>query len=158
MISEPTFEQEGDSGILTLVTHFGITHEIRCEKSPGEAFRVGGTAVTEATTYEGVLLATPHDETPFRAFRAVGTFESTGVLSPEQWDDADRHCFVIEYYPLDIEGSPPGWLISKRPLGDINPLFINIDVLDGGGNIMKRYRISTFFGTYRVMEHEESNQ
>ena len=153
MISEPTFEQEGDSGLLTLVTHFGIIYKIRCDKSPSEAFRVGGTAVTEASTYEGVLLTTPQNgKIPFRAFHIAGAFEDIGVLSPEQWDDADRHCYVTEYYPLDVEGSTPGWLISKKPLGDINPLFINIDVLDGGGNIMKRYRVSTFFGTVRVIE------
>lgn len=155
MISEPIFEQDGDIGVLTLITHFGMTHEIRCEKKPGEAFRIGGTAVTELTTHEGLLLVTPNEDdivAPFRAFYSDGHFEADGILSPEMWDDADRHCFVTEYYPLDIEGQSPGWLISKTRLHQANPLFINVDILDGGGNTMKRYRISTFFGTYKVME------
>lgn len=155
MIPEPTFEQEGDTGVLTLVSHFGITHEIRCEKQPGEAFRVGGTAITELSVYEGLLLVTPDEgdvEAPFRAFRGAGHFEGQAVLSPEEWDDADRHCFITEYYPLDVEGKRPGWIATKEPLGDGNPLFVNVDILDGGGNIMRRYRISTFFGTYCILE------
>ncbi len=156
MISEPVFEQEGDTGVLTLVTHFGITYEIRCDKKPGEAFRVGGTAITELTTHEGLLLMTPNkdDETaPFRAFCGDGHFEAKGFLSPEQWEDADRHCFITEYYPLDVEGQSPGWLLTKTPINEANSLFVNVDVLDGGSNIRMRYRISTFFGTHRVMEN-----
>lgn len=155
MISEPIFEQEGDTGVLTLVTHFGVVYEIKCEKEPGEAFRVGGTAVNELVTHEGVLLMTPKGDgsvAMFRAFRGVEPFESSGVVSPEKWDDADRHCFVTEYYSLDFEDGRPSWIISKRPLQEANPLFINVDVLDGGGNIMKRYRVSTYLGTYRVLE------
>jgi hypothetical protein len=151
MISDPIFEQEGDVGVLTLVTHFGVTHEIRCEKTPDEAFRIGGTAISESVSYEGLILSIPTEIVPFRAFRSHDYFEGVGVLSPEIWTDADRHCFITEYYPLDIEGQSPGWLVSKHPILNPNPLFVNVDILDGGGNIMKRYRVSTFFGTYKVM-------
>jgi hypothetical protein len=154
---EATFEQEGDVGVLAITTHFNTNHEIRCTKSSGETFRVGGTAISEVMQIEGLLLSTPsagQSQAPFRAFKKADEyFEDEGELSSEDWtDDADRHCYVIEHYPLDMEGRKPKWLISRHPISEAHNLFVNVDVLDGGGNILKRYRISTFTGEYVVME------
>lgn len=144
------FEHDGNVGVLTLTTHFGTTHSITCEKDDSQIFRMGGTAVNEVVCYEGVLL--DHEAAKFRAF-ARGTFEGVGVLSPEGWDDpADRHCYVTEYYPLDVEGQEPSWFISRRPIVDAHHLFVNLDVIDGGENLIKRYRVSPFLGTHKIME------
>jgi len=146
-----TFEHEGNSGLLAIVTHFGRTVEIQCEKQTDESFRMGGTAVNEVVVYEGLIMKFP---TQFRAFRTPDDyFEETGILSDEEWTEANRHCYVTEYYSIDMEGKRPGWFISHEPIKDANYLFVNLDVLDGGGNVIKRYRVSPFTGEYRVMEY-----
>lgn len=150
-----TFVHEGNVGVLTVVTHFGKTHEIRCHKTDGEAFRVGGTAVTDVAVYEGLVLkfSKSLSVAPFRAYiRLDQPFEGVGVMSPEEWHEADLHCYVTEYYSLDFEGKSPGWLISHKPIRTANELFTNVDTVDGGGNVVKRYRVCMFFGDYRVLE------
>lgn len=155
------FEHEDNTGLLTITTHFDAVVHIPCDKHTDEIFRLGGTAVNDVATYEGVILnflvKPPESQGPsvvFRAFRnEEHYFEGHGILSPEIWNKADLHCYVTEYYPLNMEGKRPGWFISHRPLKDANYLFINLDVLDGGSNIIKRYRISPFTGEYRVLEY-----
>ena len=155
-MQDPTFEQEGSEGVLAFVSHFGKQHRIRFQKTENEVFRIGGTAVTEVMSVEGLVLGTPKSgqtKATFRAFRTPSDFfEAEGTLSPEGWETPeDLHCYVIEYYPLDIEGSTPGWLISRRVIEQPNFIFINVDVLDGGGNLLKRYRVSPFFGDIKEM-------
>lgn len=149
-----SFEHEGNEGLLTLVTHFGTEHQIRCTKTDDGIFRLGGTAVNEVYQFEG-LVRNP-ETGAFRAFLPTPPhdhFEGVGTLSPENWADGpDRHCWITEFYDLEMEGKEPGWLISRNPISEANQLFVNLDVIDGGGNILKRYRVSPFFGDYRVME------
>jgi hypothetical protein len=152
---DATFEQEGDRAVLKLVTHFGTEHDIVCTKNPDEIFRVGGSAINDIAIYEGLLLSTPSETDRLSSFRAYinndTDFVDTGVLSPEDWqDESDRHCYVMEYYPLDMEGSKPQWIICKDIISQPNHIFVNVDILDGGNNQVKRYRISSFFGDYII--------
>lgn len=139
-------EKNHNTAVLYLKSHFGKNFEYQFAKNDDEIFRLSGTAINEVLTFEGVLLNI--ESGLFRAF-SNQAFEGNGVLSPESWDNSDKHCYVIEYYDLEMEGKKHGWLISKYPLKDSNYLFINVDILDGGQNIIKRYRISPFFGTSR---------
>jgi len=115
----------------------------------------------EVAIFEGVILrlmpeifCSDAPSIPFRAFRSEETyFEDKGWLSPEDWNDSDLHCYIVESYDLYMEGKPPGWMICKNPIKDANYLFINLDVLDGGGNVIKRYRVSPFTGQFRIMEN-----
>lgn len=148
-----SFEHEGDRGLLTVVTHFGTKHEIVCTKEPDQLFRLGGSAVSEVTVLEGLVI--DPERGSFRAFLPKpphDSFEGIGTLSPESWaTGASRHCWVTEYYDLEMEEKKPGWLITRNPLKEANHIFVNLDVIDGGENIVKRYRVSPFFGDYRVM-------
>lgn len=155
-MAKATFEHDGNVGTLTMHTHFDVTVEISCEKTSGEIFRLGGTAVNEVMVYEAVILnlSSPFSRCEFRAFfDEENSFEGTGLRSVEDWTNADLHCWVTEYYSLDMEGKKPGWFISKKPICEANNLFVNLDVLDGGGNILKRYRVSPFTGEHKVMEN-----
>ncbi len=149
-----TFEHEDNLGLLTVTTHFDAKVEVRCDKSTDESFRLGGTAVTDVMTYEGLILKLPQNPyAPFRAFRTPEvSFDGEGIVSSEDWNAADLHCYITEYYAIDMEGKPPGWFISKKPIRDAHHLFVNLDVLDGGGNIVTRYRVSPFTGDVKVME------
>lgn len=150
-MARATFEHEGNTGLLTVTTHFGRTSKIPCDKQGDEHFRLGGTAINEVVVYEGLVLN--YDTSAFRAFRTPeNPFEDIGVLSDEDWSEADRHCYVTEHYVLDMEGKKHSWFISKNPIKDANQLFVNLDVLDGGGNVVKRYRVSPFTGEHIVME------
>lgn len=147
-----TFEYEGNNGLLTLVTHFGHTALIRCEKSNDESFRLGGTAINDVCIYEGIILSLDGPQSIFKAFRnPENTFDGIGWLSPEQWDISDLHCYVTESYSLDMEGKSPQWMITKMPLKDSNHLFVNVDILDGGGNVVRRYRASPFTGEHKCL-------
>lgn len=152
-----SFEHEGNIGLLMLTTHFGKSVEIACDKQDDEIFRLGGTAINEVVVYEGLVLRleNPCDKafpTRFRAFYTPEEyFESDGILSDEEWNEADRHCWITEYYDLDMEGKAPSWFISKTPIKDAHYLFVNVDIIDGGGNIIKKYRVSPFTGEYKVI-------
>lgn len=146
-----SFEHEGNAGLLNIVTHFGASRLINCDKHDGESFRLGGTAVNEVAIFEGVILNLPLSA--FRAYTSYCVIEDKGVLSPEEWTDADLHCYVHEYYPLDMEGKSPGWFIASRPLQNAHHIFVNLDVLDGGGNVIKRYRVSPFTGDHVVINY-----
>ncbi len=153
-MARASFDAEGDTGLLTVTTHFSDTVEIACEKQEDEIFRLGGTAVHEVMVYEGLVLKLPSlpPHAQFRAFRSEKHyFDGVGILSSEKWSDANRHCYITEFYPIDMEGKRPSWFISKRPIKNANHLFVNLDVLDGGGNLIKRYRVSPFTGEHKVM-------
>jgi hypothetical protein len=148
-----SFEYDGNIGHLNIITHFNQAHTIACEKQSDEFFRLGGTAINEIMVYEGVILNLNQQPTLFRAFKnEADTFVNEGILSPEIWEENDLHCYVHEYYPLDMEGNPPQWLITKKPIANAHHIFVNLDILDGGGNLIKRYRVSTFTGDFKVMD------
>ena len=145
------FEHNGNNGTLSLVTHFGEQFHISCSKKTDEQFRMGGTAVDDVLVYEAILLS---PEGKFRAFKSSKSedfFEGECLVSPEYWPENDSHGYITEYYPLDMEGTSSGWFISRKPIEGANCIFINIDVIDGGGNIMKRYRISPFTGDFKIL-------
>jgi hypothetical protein len=152
------FEYTGNTGILSLTTHFGKRHHIACCKDNDEMFRLGGTAVDAIYVYEAILLSVPdslEQEGEFRAFRSKRPgdhFDGRGLVSPDAWDPSDRHGYVTEYYPLDMEGKPPGWFFSRELIDEAQCIFVNLDVLDGGGNIVKRYRVSPYTGEFTLME------
>lgn len=147
-----SFEFDGNIGMLFLETHFNQKFTIKCEKNNDEIFRLGGTAAHEVMMYEGVIMKLNNPVCQFRAFRTLEEyFEDAAYLSPESWDEGDLHCYVTEYYTLDMENKPHAWLVSKAPIRDSNYIFINLDVLDGGGNLMRRYRVSPFTGEYKVL-------
>lgn len=147
-----TFEYIDNQGIVTLLTHFGHCVDIKCQKNDGEIFRLGGTAINNVICYEGVILNLMPIHIPFRAFYNENSFfESVGVLSSEKWNKSDLHCYVTEYYPLNMEDKKHEWFISKKPIKDANHLFVNLDILDGGNNIIKRYRISPFTGQHVII-------
>lgn len=154
-MSIATFECNGDEGMLYVRTYFDEEHAILCHKGSDETFRLGGTAVNEVLSYEGIVL--DYRQKTFRAFTSPTLFfDGEGTLSPEGWENpADTHCYITEYYDLEIEGKSPGWIVSRGPIqaapGPFQ-VFVNLDILDGGGNIMKRYRVSPLTGEYRLME------
>lgn len=59
--------------------------------------------------------------------------------------------FAIEYYSINIEIEQPQWIIVDQVPENVRLLFINVDILDGGGNVMRRYRIDPWFGSYKEM-------
>jgi hypothetical protein len=146
------FEFDGNVGTLFIKTHFGQEFSVRCEKFDGEIFRLGGTAAHEVMTYEGLIMKLNNPICQFRAFRTPEEyFEVDAYLSPEVWDEGDLHCYATEYYTLDMENNPHSWLVSKFPIQDSNYIFINLDVLDGAHNLIKRYRVSPFTGQWRMI-------
>lgn len=146
------FEHEGNSGTLTVTCHFGQVVAVSCDKNNEEIFRLGGTAINEVAVYEGVIETYNKNIVSFKAFKnSEVTFKGTATLSSEKWDDSDRHCYLTEHYQIDMENKSPAWFASKSPVEDPNRLFINLDVLDGGGNLIKRYRVSPFTGEYKCL-------
>lgn len=152
---EVSFEHEGDHGLLVLTTHFEQMVIIPCSKHTDEIFRLGGTAINEVVAYEGILDFKIPMMPPYVAFKAFRTpeltFEGMAILSDEIWNDADTHCYITEYYELDMEDKKPTWFASKNKIKDADRLFVNVDVLDGGENIIKRYRVSPFTGKHVVL-------
>lgn len=143
-----TFEHDGDRGRLVLTTQTGHRHEINCEKEPTQSFRAGGTGVVGAKSVPCRVLAIQPD-------RVTILIRNDIQLNVECFDAAGlkigQRAFVTEKYSLDMESRKPGLFVSadkpERP--DIQ--FINVDCLDGGGNVIKRYRVDAFTGEHVVM-------
>lgn len=155
-----SFEHDGNVGQLYIKTHFGREYLIDCSKSNDEIFRLGGTAINDVAIYEGLVTDLPSPSggpgyCQFKAFRTPeDTFEGHALMSPEEWSAADLHCYITEFYPIHMEGQPHQWLVTKYPLKDANHLFVNLDVIDGGGNLMARYRVSPFTGEYTLLKND----
>jgi hypothetical protein len=146
------FEHDGNVGLLYIKTHFGHNHQISCEKSDDEVFRLGGTAANDVLVYEGLITELSDPICNFKAFRKPeDVFEGVAHISPEAWSSADLHCYITEYYSLEMEGKDHEWFVSKGPIKDANYLFVNLDVLDGGGNLIRRYRVSPFTGEHKLI-------
>lgn len=152
---EAIFEHEGNSGLLKVTCHFGQIVTVSCDKHTEESFRLGGTAINEVAMYEGVLNFRTSTVLPFISFKAfrtpLETFEGIAILSNESWNEADTHAYITEHYEIEMENKLPIWFASKNPIKDANHLFINLDVLDGGNNIIKRYRVSPFTAEYKIL-------
>ena len=146
------FEHYGDNvGKLIIVTHFGHRYMITCTKGQDEIFRLGGTAINAVSTYEGIVLDIQPSGALFRAYdTSEHYFETIGVLAPQGFKN-NEHGYITEYYDLNAEEKTSNWIITREPLVDNNLLFINVDILDGGGNIIKRYRASPFFEEYKII-------
>jgi len=80
-------------------------------------------------------------------FRIGGTALSDLSMQKVIIDDKEK--FIVEYYDINMETSQPKLLILDHQPTNINLLFINIDIIDGGGNIMRRYRVDPWFGDYK---------
>ncbi len=127
-----SFEEEGNRGVLFLETHFNIRYKIPFEKKNHHIFRVGGTAVNSLVKQSVKITKAPVFGDP--------------TLK------VDDEAIVLEYYPLDMEGKEPQRILVREFTDDMRMLFINVDLIDGGGNLIKRFRVSPYFGTVRVMD------
>lgn len=147
-----SFEAEGNEGVLTITTHNGATRTIQCTKTDDESFILGGTRASEVIQHPCVVVGFPDVHVSFQARHTDGTLLSgRGISYTPDLLDGDA-AYAIEYYTLDMEGQPPGWIVSRTPIDDPALLFVNIDCLDGGGNLIKRYRVSPYHGTVKVIE------
>lgn len=150
MLSAHIEHDNYNAGTLFLTTYFGNKFTIPLNKDINEVFRLGGTAVDALCSYEGIILSINDSGAVFRAYRDLDHFfETDAVLAPQGFVKHD-HGYISEYYDIDVEGKVPGWIVTKEPVKD-NLIFINVDILDGGGNTISRYRVSPFFGNYKII-------
>jgi|APGre2960657373_1045057.scaffolds.fasta_scaffold43407_2 hypothetical protein len=146
-------EVSKDCGKVFVNSYFGQEYFIDVTKPEDAIFRIGGTAVNEVASYEGVILSTlPNNKCRVRAFKnETEYFETEAILSPDNWQDDDLHCWIYEYYELDMEGRTPSWIASKNKLNKVDCIFINLDILNKSDEILKRYRISPFYRAHKVI-------
>lgn len=142
-------EFEDKNIVLKFKTYFNQSKELVFNRDFSLFYRLGGTAINTLSEYEGII--TNFNTFTFKAFKnEIDTFEGNGILSCEEWNkEVDRHCWIYEYYTLDAENKEHSWLICKNRLTNINTIFLNIDGIDGGSNIIERYRVCPFFGNYK---------
>jgi hypothetical protein len=146
------FEHEGNRGLLNLTTHDGRSILIECHKDSNQIFKIGGTAADAVLTFPGIVQNVSED-------RKSATIESVRnramIFNGRLYDSSLKvgdPAFAIEYYDIHMEGKPPSWLISPAPIEQSHILFINVECLDAGRNLVRRYRVSPFTGECRMME------
>lgn len=147
-----SFEHDGDSGRLAVTTHFGDKIVIDCEKEPSQSFRMGATGASNGSP-DG-LQSIPCNVVAVLADHVKIVINNSIQINTPHWKGplkAGDRAYVTEYYPVDIEGKTPTIFASKKPVRDASVIFVNLDCLDGGGNIVKRYRVSPFTGAHRVL-------
>ncbi len=138
-----------NSGMVTVILITGKTIKIPVSKEPHQRFRLGGTAINQLQIREAILVNKKNDL--IRIFiDECNCVDKISVISDERWHNGDGG-FAIEFYSIEMEGKPSAWFLSKNtPLNPEN-LFVNLDVIDGGDNIIMRYRISRFTGEWRII-------
>lgn len=142
------FEHDGNRGRLMLTTHADMHYEINCEKESTQSFRVGGTGVVGIKSVPCHVLAIQIDKVTV-LIRGdiqlnVTDFCSAGL-------QIGRMAYVTEKYSLEMEKKKPGLFVSAKQPTRPDIQFINVDCIDGGGNLIKRYRIDGFTGEYVVI-------
>ena len=149
------FEHEDNRGTLTLTTHNCQNKIIDCQKAYTQTFRVGGTASNGLIIHPVTILSI--DRTQNLVTVCLQSNPSI-ILVGSLYEFPGRQLFVngtafaIEYYTLDMEGKPPEWLITSAIPDQLEILFVNVDCIDSGLNIVKRYRVSTYTGQCKIME------
>jgi len=149
-----TFEHDGNHGMLRLITHNGQEKTIKCDKESHQTFRVGGTATNGLMKH--VVTVKSINRLENTATAEINKLPSVFLVGsiyelPNSRVSLNETAIAIEYYPLDMEGKAPQWVIASKNIDQPEILFINIDCLDGGFNIIKRYRISPYNGEYKLM-------
>lgn len=144
---------DGNQAVLHLETHFGKHCRIDCHKEDHHTFRLSRTAVNEVLQLNGVFYCW-HKEQPDHAFfeNEMGFAGEGLVLGDNTFEPGDA-VTITEYYPLDVDGNHPEWLVTRSPFRDPELLYVNVDCLDGGGNIIKRYRVSPFTGEHVIKDN-----
>lgn len=145
------FEHEDNLGLLYLTTYLGTSHQITCRKKDHQTFRVGGTGATNICVLTGEILEIRGLDAKFRVFGSGR--EGWACVSDDSVVLGD-HTYIQEFFSLYMERKDPGWILLRKPIAD-QVIFVNVDILDGGGNIITRYRISPFFGGYRIMHNKQ---
>ena len=151
-----TLERDGNQANLILITHFHQRIVLSFQKEESQIFRLGGTAIDSVLFFEGIVLGKiSSNQVKVRLFKSEKNYiDCLANLPSIDWDfESDRHCYLYEYYSLDMEGKSSEWIATPFQIQDANLLFINLDFIDGGSNIIKRYRISPFYGTYKLMDN-----
>jgi len=142
-------EYDGNTAVLKLTSHFGQPLSIRCFKEDAESFRLSFTGANEILVRKGIITQV------FEKALAVD-IRGCEVRVDRVSDDAfeiGEEIFVTEYYGLYMEHARPGFLASRSPIQEPRLLFVNVDRLDGGGNMISRYRVSPYDGSYRLMSN-----
>jgi len=152
------FEHEGNRGLLKLTTHNGKDILIECHKKDHQIFKIGGTAADAVLTFPGLILGISED----RQSATLQSSQNTSMLFDGKLYDPNLvmgdMAFAIEYYDVNMEGKPPSWLIVPAPIEQSRILFINIECVDAGHNLSRRYRVSPFTGECRMMEFNNGTE
>lgn len=146
------FEHEGNRGLLKLTTHNGKTLIIECHKADNQIFKIGGTAADAVLTFPGVIQGVSED----RQSATLQSAQNPAMIFNGKLYDSELRlgdpAFAIEYYDIHMEGKPPSWLIAPLPIEQSRILFVNVECVDAGHNLIRRYRVSPFTGECRMME------
>jgi hypothetical protein len=149
------FEHDDNRGLLKFTTHNGQEKTIECLKESHQTFRVGGTATNGLMRHSVIIRSINRAEQSASAELATnGAVILVGL--PYEFPTArlnlNEAAIALEYYTLDIEGKAPSWIFTPKLIDQAEIIFINVDCIDGGNNLIKRYRISPYTGEYKVME------
>jgi hypothetical protein len=140
-------EHDGNSAVLKFTTHFGQSMSIPCSKKDSESFRLSFTGANEILSCQGII-KTIYDQ--ILVVNVNGQEIRASRVSNLDFE-VGQHIIVTEYYGLYMEGEKSGFIASHHSISDPRILFINVDCLDGGGNLIKRYRVSPYSGAYRCL-------
>jgi hypothetical protein len=144
------FEHEGNRGLLNLTTHDGRSILIECHKDSNQIFKIGGTAADSVLVFPGHIISIDGETATVQSAKSPSLIFSGKLYLPGA--KVGDIAFAIEYYDIHMEGKPPSWLISPAPIEQSHILFINVECLDAGRNLVRRYRVSPFTGECRMME------
>lgn len=132
-----SFQQEGETGLLRFINHFGQDKLITSYKQSHEQFRVSLTAINEISHKQAVVesvwdnfLTIIDQDNQYRQVSYIGNFKSGDPI------------YVYEIYDINYVVH---YMASKELIKNAEILFINIENLVAE-NIARQLRISTYTG------------
>lgn len=138
------FEQKNNVGKLKLITQFGDKFLIDCEKDKSTAYRIGGTAISNVRVVSCKVISVQN------GFMTVALNGEIKIKTPffREALVGGTVAFATEYYHPKAD-SASLFISAERP-SQPELLFVNVDCIDGGGKLIKRYKIDTYTGNYII--------
>lgn len=135
-----SFQQEGETGLLRLITHFGQEKNVSVYKQLEEQFRISCTAINKIN-YKKVVIESVWDtflrvldqENNYIPIKYIGSSYKEGQL-----------IYIYEYYDSSYNSK---WVASQDIIENAEILFVNVEILKAG-QILRQTKINTYTGEY----------
>lgn len=145
------FEQDKNTGNLSVRTHLGEKINLKLLKEAHHSFRVSYTAISDIIQIPAQVTSVWKTHVTVSCPKYPNQEIRARFLTRPK---INQIVYLIEYYSTDMEElGRPSWIISPEHVEEPQTLFINVDELDTTGSLCRRTRIDLYLGYFKVFKY-----